>query len=1068
MADRDDDFKQLPEEDSDGIDDTPLDPEEIEEAKERIVELHPLKELPYERVFPMFACCLKRFGKKKEGRVQAQKPSPWEKLKAAGKDLEVSFQSPLLQKEDAEDEFDANTDPYLSLGFGMVAYFSMLRSLILMFSIFTLISIPMMSTYKQYDGLSTGNNYSKTKYSLGNFGFTEYMCKHIFRGIDGNYQFACRTGKIQSLTWAGILPHNDDQEKFAEYMGFCNNPKDFPAVDACSGALKGEAIKNYVDTNCKGQQNCKSSISVNDMLNDQATTKGVDPHCWDNDSIIYLQYDCEQTTEELNKKRNEGLIIACLGILISTLFLTCMYFLSKVAAIEFKEWDVGTVTASDFTVEYQIPDGVWKKFEDAHTDKSKAEGSDFEEYLKKEFERIVSAQESVLFTGEAKTAPVRIANVTFAFNNAKLIGLLRKRGTAVAAGRFVDLPKIDVAINDLKNKEIQSLTKPVAAFITFETQDGFERACEFKHTISCQGVISADHEFDGEPLFFEDAPEPTNIIWEHRQITYKEQIFRTSIVYSIIVFLLFLAFMAFYTLKQQTIANYNKYPPSTNCSDLYSIFGVDKGNKVADNTNFMDNANNDKDLILKFGTGTGVYQCYCSALQKEIGTVAILDNATCRMFTQDFFGGKALSQVVSISIVVINLILRTLMLYLIKWIGHHTESEQTAAIMSSIFIVQFFNTAILLILTNANTADAGLGFLPFKGKYNDLNFEWYNDVGASFIITMGTAAVFPVIEFCIAFSMKFAFQFLDRGFSMDKSKTKKNTIQAYINLYSGPEYMMHFKYSGMMNVLFVCFMYGLAIPALFPISLLAFTVLYTVEKMTITYFFRKPPMFDEKLNESSISKMKWAPIFMMFFGYWCLTNKQIFTNESYEIYRTTEAVQTGHKMWSFAANSGLPLFLCGLIMGFLIFFNDLALSVLNKWGIMLPEAEDEVDEGLGTYWQCLNEHDRREWYLDETHMRKNLNLITLDEEAYDKLKNEKPGNKVMNTTANYEMVSNPKYAEQFQYCPIDFRDTEEEKETSNMVLKILNLAYTPEEHIKSFDFKGTASSKRKSKKNAIN
>ena len=83
---------------------------------------------------------------------------------------------------------------------------------------------------------------------------------------------------------------------------------------------------------------------------------------------------------------------------------------------------------------------------------------------------------------------------------------------------------------------------------------------------------------------------------------------------------------------------------------------------------------------------------------------------------------------------------------------------------------------------------------------------------------------------------------------------------------------MHFKYSGILNVLFVCFMYGLAIPMLFPISLMAFTVLYTMEKLTITYFFRQPPMFDEKLNESAISKMKWAPIFMMFFGYWCLSN----------------------------------------------------------------------------------------------------------------------------------------------------------------------------------------------------
>jgi len=55
------------------------------------------------------------------------------------------------------------------------------------------------------------------------------------------------------------------------------------------------------------------------------------------------------------------------------------------------------VTASDFTVEYQIPKVVWKKFEDNHTDHTRAEGTDFEEYLRNEFERIVSAQPSVLY-----------------------------------------------------------------------------------------------------------------------------------------------------------------------------------------------------------------------------------------------------------------------------------------------------------------------------------------------------------------------------------------------------------------------------------------------------------------------------------------------------------------------------------------------------------------------------------------------------------------------------------------------------------------------------------------------
>lgn len=40
---------------------------------------------------------------------------------------------------------------------------------------------------------------------------------------------------------------------------------------------------------------------------------------------------------------------------------------------------------------------------------------------------------------------------------------------------------------------------------------------------------------------------------------------------------------------------------------------------------------------------------------------------------------------------------------LIDYIGYYTESEQTRAVKKSVFFAQFFNTAILLLLINANT-----------------------------------------------------------------------------------------------------------------------------------------------------------------------------------------------------------------------------------------------------------------------------------------------------------------------------------------------------------------------------
>jgi hypothetical protein len=74
-------------------------------------------------------------------------------------------------------------------------------------------------------------------------------------------------------------------------------------------------------------------------------------------------------------------------------------------------------------------------------------------------------------------------------------------------------------------------------------------------------------------------------------------------------------------------------------------------------------------------------------------------------------------------------------------------------------------------------------------------------------------------------------------------------------------------------------MYGLAIPLLFPIALLYFIVMYAVEKLCITYYYKRPPMYDEKLNAAVLSTMKWAPVFMMFFGFWIMGNQQIFSNE---------------------------------------------------------------------------------------------------------------------------------------------------------------------------------------------
>ena len=90
---------------------------------------------------------------------------------------------------------------------------------------------------------------------------------------------------------------------------------------------------------------------------------------------------------------------------------------------------------------------------------------------------------------------------------------------------------------------------------------------------------------------------------------------------------------------------------------------------------------------------------------------------------------------------------------------------------------------------------------------------------------------------------------------------------------------MHYKYSTVLNIVFVTFMYGFGMPMLFPIACASFVVLYFQEKLMLYYGYRLPPMYDERLSESVINWMRFAPLFFLAFGYWMASNQQLLSND---------------------------------------------------------------------------------------------------------------------------------------------------------------------------------------------
>ena len=132
-------------------------------------------------------------------------------------------------------------------------------------------------------------------------------------------------------------------------------------------------------------------------------------------------------------------------------------------------------------------------------------------------------------------------------------------------------------------------------------------------------------------------------------------------------------------------------------------------------------------------------------------------------------------------IVGVNFVLRIILVDLIKSLRLKTVTEETNYTMVSIFIGQFVNTAILLLLNSANfkDIDGGKGPLSFVfmvGDLTDFNVEWYRSVGAIIMKTMFMTALWPLIEFVLFYSLMNFSRWMDRGFGNDTFVTGMPTV----------------------------------------------------------------------------------------------------------------------------------------------------------------------------------------------------------------------------------------------------------------------------------------------------
>ena len=128
---------------------------------------------------------------------------------------------------------------------------------------------------------------------------------------------------------------------------------------------------------------------------------------------------------------------------------------------------------------------------------------------------------------------------------------------------------------------------------------------------------------------------------------------------------------------------------------------------------------NDKKATLN-SHGIGLYQCYCKVFSSKWETLkskfkqADDDVLMCYEYQYHSFIGMIYSNGVATVIIIMNYLIRNMFEYFVTDIGFHYLTEELTSSMQAIFITQFVNTGMLLIIANANFENTPLSFLPAR------------------------------------------------------------------------------------------------------------------------------------------------------------------------------------------------------------------------------------------------------------------------------------------------------------------------------------------------------------------
>ena len=431
-----------------------------------------------------------------------------------------------------------------------------------------------------------------------------------------------------------------------------------------------------------------------------------------------------------------------------------------------------------------------------------------------------------------------------------------------------------------KQKSKQEVVKKT--FVTFKSMEGKLRFLDLYNVgrwRRWRRKPYASRYFEGRWLDVRQPPPASLILWENLGVGKTERFFRILLV-SLVSFLLMILWFI--------VIVYSRDYQST----LSSKYGDKSWPKttITQTEAYNDYQKSESQRL-------GLMSCYCSQEFKKSGyNVSNIQFSDSKYYWNDWIYTYSVSNAfiwfMVFMLSVMNVILKTILRLFSAWERRHDKTDLVISNTFKMFVVQFVNTAIIILIVNAK-----FDFMPswspiLNGEYDDFSTEWYKHIGVSIILTMLIGVFSPHIANGLFFLQGAWKRVWDRKCSWDKRKTKQLYQADYENMYMGPELMFEYRYSTMMNTVYISLMFGSGMPLLYFFGFVSFFLTYWVDKFAFLRIYQTPPRYNKDLMRTTRESL-YVSIFIHFlFGFWMYSNSVIFETSSQEIFGINVASTT--------------------------------------------------------------------------------------------------------------------------------------------------------------------------------